>query len=184
MKDRKINIYLAGKVEGDKWKLVEDLEKDSRFKFLASDGGNHSEHNYGVCQFDFKECNPHGVLNNIVQEEFNSKIARCDFLLAYLDCNTSYGSIAEIAWASAKGIPCHIILKRGPYAHHEDDDFFPMDEDGRFDAYWFVSCFPKVTNVEVESLAEAKIESLNTFLRWWCSIYSNSFKFMQDDIPF
>lgn len=182
--NKKIKVYLAGKVDGDKWKLVDDLHKDSRFEFMASDGNNHSEHNFGACYYDFKECNPRGILRDSVRDAFHGKIKKCDFMLAYLDCNTSYGTIAEIAWASAQAIPVKIILKRGPYADPDDEGFFPSDEDGRFDAYWFVSCFPKVTNVELESLSEAKIEALNTLLRWWASKYSNSFKFIQDNILF
>lgn len=179
-RDQKITVYIAGKVNGDKWKLIDDLKKDSRFSFVASDGQNHSEHDYGACMYDFTECNSGGVLDTSVRDFFHDQISKCDFLLAYLDCNTSYGSIAEIAWASAKGIPCKIILKRGPYLGPEDEGFHPMDEDGRFDAYWFVSSFPNVTNVEMESFSEAKIEALNTLLRWWASKYSNSLKFLTD----
>jgi nucleoside 2-deoxyribosyltransferase len=176
--EKTLNIYLAGKVSGKKWDVVKQFKEDARFNFIASDGSKHSEHNYGLCDYSFKECNDKGMLADLVYDYFQKEVLNCHYLLAYLDTNDSYGSIAEIAYASALGIPCYLIIKRGPYKYYMDHDFRPMDEDGRFDAYWFVSSFKKVSNIEVKSEEEAIIEASKILERLWSSKYSNSKKFL------
>ena len=165
------SMYLAGKVDGAKWDLwrelggVEHRESHPWWKELqgievvASDGTNHSEHLWGggmsldaIGNTDLKES---------VKEYATDQIRRCAFLLAYLDKPDSFGSIAEIAYGAALGKRCYVVV-----LVPEQDEVSHVDEGGREyvtwpwedmkDAYWFVSCFPGVHSIVVQSFEEAK----------------------------
>src|SRR5207253_9305895 len=90
-----MKIYLAGKVAGEKWNLI---PSPTKHQWESSDGGNHSEHNYG-----YSAC----VLSNAYSEQgvvgdcAISELSVSDFLIALLDQPDSFGSIAEIAFFSA-----------------------------------------------------------------------------------
>jgi hypothetical protein len=150
-------IYLAGKVDGTKWKVAEALKHYA--KFVASDGGNHSEHGFGGAVWL-----EYGALDEAVKSCATDQIAASSRLLAILDQADSYGSIAEIAYASAIGIPVlMIIIDQHVHAFFkgsaENEEFDPHDPDSHclrmYDAYWFVACFPGVDPVVVESLTAA-----------------------------
>ncbi len=74
-------------------------------------------------------------------------LAACDALVAYLDTPDSYGSVAEIAWAAAKGLPCLVVL-RGVRAGVKSHD------EQMADAYWFVAQLPHVDAEVVENRDE------------------------------
>lgn len=127
-----IKVYLAGRVGGNKWSVAPIIDG---VKYIASDGGDHSEHNWGCSIYSFNK----NDLKINVKVEALSKIDKCNILIAYLDDNKSYGSIAEIAYASTIGKTCHVIIRGNPNGDNGD----------LFDAYWFVSHFPNVTVYEI-----------------------------------
>lgn len=134
-----MNIYLAGKVAGIKWQVTKKLNVNATF--VASDGSNHSEHLSGCGYFEF---NTHD-LHTWVEENALQAIRNCDFLLAILDTDDSYGSIAEIAYASAQGKPCFVIVigitEYESLGGHGSGDSLPPF----WDVYWFVTHFPGVS---------------------------------------
>ena len=146
-----MKVYLAGKVGGRKWEVVKPL---SRVEWVASDGGDHSEHLWGG------GCGSWGAiggedLRRPVADALR-KIVVADSLVAYLDTNDSYGSIVELTIAAAYHKPCLLVVRMPPEI--VDGDF---NHDGHpvaasmADAYWFVSCLPAVRAALVESEAEA-----------------------------
>lgn len=139
--NRKVKVYLAGKVDGSKHELAKSIDAE----FICSDGGNHSEHNFGLGYYDFQECNHNSTLRELVQTFAIASIHDSDFLFAWLTCPTSYGSIAEIAYASALGKKCFVII--------QSSDPEQSDEE-LFDAYYFVCCFPNVQVQEVLTAME------------------------------
>jgi len=158
-------IYLAGKVSGDKWKLF-SKEQIQKYNIKSSDGGNHSEHEFGMALWDWYCCNKD--YKWLIEEFFIDKINKSDFLIAYLDSNHSYGSIAEIAYASAKGKECFVfIIDDNPESdpHHQTNE--PNQFEGSmFDAYWFVCSFPKVEVTICSSFEEAREEAQETLRTW------------------
>lgn len=134
------NIYLAGKVNGIKHEFAKRINAP-HIKFLCSDGGNHSEHDWGYSTWDYSD----KVLGELVQKEFIEVIPNCEMVVAVLNTADSYGSIAEVAYASAIGVPSMLII----YDKNEAIGT-PMQ-----DAYWFVSNFPHVHTVCVKDDEEA-----------------------------
>ena len=130
------DIYLAGKVSGAKWEIAKYIEKDLAY-FHASDGGNHSEHEWGCAYYGLSEYDDTNMRDFVFDSIESSKL-----LIAYLDTPDSFGSIAEIAWASAHKIPCYMLVVSGQ---------------AMFDAYWFVSNFPGVVGMWVSDVVEATI---------------------------
>jgi very-short-patch-repair endonuclease/nucleoside 2-deoxyribosyltransferase len=135
----KPTIYLAGKALGRKWEIVKPFE--GIIHFTASDGNNHSAHSFGA-QFEDYDLYSDDLQKEFVYSYCLSSIVSCQQLIAYLDTADSFGSIAEIAWASAYGKPCTLII---------------LDKwrEEMHDAYWFVSCFPNVKSVVVINEEEA-----------------------------
>jgi hypothetical protein len=125
-------VYLAGRVNGDKWEVAPAIDG---VKYTSSDGNNHSEHNWGYSYYSFNQ----DFLKESINTEALERIKDCNLLIAYLYDNKSYGSIAEIAYASTIGIPCHVIIRHKPGKENYD----------MFDAYWFVCHFPNVTVYEI-----------------------------------
>jgi very-short-patch-repair endonuclease len=168
-----VNIYLAGKVGGNKWKMIPSSPKS---EWDASDGSGHSEHRWGYGCY-FLPVNKY--LGESVMVECIERLESADILVAYLDCPSSFGSIAEIAYMSALGKPSILIIKLDQTPHTHDDECYTFEtEEGKrafnctteegaieecnepnhrlYDAYWLVSCFPHVRCVVVRSAEEAK----------------------------
>lgn len=136
-------IYLAGKVKGRKWHII-----PNRDNFYASDGCDHSEHRWGWGYFwDFD--NPE--LREQVLDRTLEPLAQCDFLLAYLDTPDAFGSIAEIAYASAHQKICYVIIKVDP------GEIDGSVDDVMHDAYWFVCHFQYVKAYTVENEKQARL---------------------------
>ena len=152
---RPISIYLAGKVQGAKWDLVKELPKNIA-DCDSSDGTNHGEHLAGISIWEIG-----GEEHKEFVNDWSIRlILNSDILIAYLDEPTSYGSIAEIAFASAHGKQCFVIIKDNNWEHYEFDietnpNNFP-DENPFFDAYWFVCAFPSVTVQHITTEQEAR----------------------------
>jgi very-short-patch-repair endonuclease len=146
-------IYLAGKVNGEKNKIVKGIPRT----FVCSDGGNHSEHEWGYSYWTFND----STLRQCVMDYAITEIQKCDFLLAYLYTTDSYGSIAEIAYASALGKRCYLIIlaEADPsetfQPKHGDESSY--DISSLHDSYWFISHFPKVCTYVVSSQERAAI---------------------------
>ena len=155
-------IYLAGKVGGRKWDVV---PRHPYVEYVASDGGENCDHNLISNHTGQKPLHDPQIAE-IIKDRFIDVIKNVDFLFAYLDTPHSYGSIAEIAYASAMGVPCIVVL--ADLSEHpidndecdwsEVDDFEEnnnsknWDDDGEMaDVYWFVSNFPLVYSVWAES---------------------------------
>lgn len=127
-------IYLAGKCQGPKWKVVDQL--NSPVRFVSSDGeyindfGNHCTccHEHDICMNNGEE----------VVKDFLDKIKSSDFMIAYIDNDNSYGTVAEIAAASMLGKKIFLLINKEV---NPEDDFH--------DAYWFVSNFPGVIRIDI-----------------------------------
>jgi hypothetical protein len=139
----KKNIYLAGKVGGIKWKVV---EKIPFHRFYSSDGTNHSSHEWG---YNLSWEMMMGDGKDPVQEYIIDKVDGTDMLIAVLDKEISYGSIAEIAWFAAKGKPCYMIIIGTVDDNCETDpegNKFYKDIEGVIpDCYWLVASLPNVS---------------------------------------
>lgn len=149
-----IRVYLAGKVGTAKWNMVEGVEGA---EFVASDCDKHSEHGWGYGSWSFSDPN----LRVQLEGSFLSVIPGCTCLIAFLTDATCFGGIAEIAYASAIGIKCYMILTTGMESvelpgepgHDEIERAYPTPMK---DAYWFVSNFPNVRAFEVTTEQEAR----------------------------
>lgn len=150
-------VYLAGKVHGRKRDVV---PKHTHIEYVSSDGGNDWDHGFSGNHTDEKPINAPWMAD-MIKEMFVGVIKKADCLFAYLDTPSSYGSIAEIAYASALGIPCMVaILGKQPadndeYDDIDDDDRYGLDNEPMRDAYWFVSNFPGVYSAWVETEDQA-----------------------------
>ncbi|MDB4330203.1 hypothetical protein N9948_00550 [bacterium] len=175
---KKLRVYLAGKVDGNKWLVVP--KDEDRFLFRASDGSNHSEHLSGICRYDFEECNnKDGAYADLVNENFIRTLKKSHMLIAFLDRTDSYGSIAEIAYASALGIPCQVIVQRKT-TEEENEEWHPHDEDGMFDAYYFVCSFPNVQVTETQNIEESTQVAHKICSKEYGIRFVNSFKFIMN----
>jgi|GEM_PF-4606278 len=160
-----ISVYLAGKVGGDKWKLVKDLPTEIA-KFNSSDGGNHCEHESGLALFELPPSDMH---KDFVDFRFIKQIRNSDILIAYIDHLTCYGTIAEIAYASAIGIQCFVYILEPCNDNfnrnkNRQEEHYLETENPEFDAYWFVCSLPLVSPTTVKDLKEAKSHT-------WSEIY-------------
>lgn len=128
-----ITLYLAGKVDGYKWAVAKKCER--RARFVATDYKLHCSGKY---------CGLGG--DDTIPRDFASEISRCNGLMAWLDTHDSYGSIAEIAYASALGLPCRVAVV-SPHEFYGGDEHGNSDDHGNdfIDAYWFVCGLPGVT---------------------------------------
>lgn len=144
----KLKVYLAGKVGGKKWNFARLIE-DKKIDWRSSDGNKHGEHDFGGAQYTY------GALRCEVQDWAISRLEESDLLVAYLDRPTSFGSIAEIAYQSAKGKPSIVFVKEHPDNHLLWDDWVKSHNGKMYDAYWFVSCFPHVHPYTVDSAETA-----------------------------
>jgi hypothetical protein len=95
-------------------------------------------------------------MTSAVEEYALEPIRQSDMLVAYLNCATSFGSIAEIAYAAAFGIPCRVYVEGADAwkgGHGTEEEHRIADALG--DAYWFVCSIPGVTLCKVTGTAEA-----------------------------
>lgn len=153
-------IYLAGSIRGEKWQVSDYVERlhdriynlyppkyRNNFQFIASDANDDHRIYEGTAP-------GFGTDTESVRERVTDEIMDCDWLVAYLDAPGSYGSVAEIAFASALGKPClvFIIVPKENYAALETMDY-PSETDSEMmrwnwemiDAYRLVSNFPNVS---------------------------------------
>lgn len=135
-----MNVYLAGKIGSKMIEIVRhNFRNDRRFSFVSSAfvtgvgksddgkyycvcGGEVSfYHGQGICE----ECSyvfsydGHGFQfcdsdeSSHYADVFSHLINNCSALFAVIDSDKAYGTIAEIAYAAGKGIPCFAwIYKR------------------------------------------------------------------------
>ncbi len=166
---KKLNIYLAGKLEGQggiKWKAIKKIEHFANF--YSSDRDNSRSGNWDDHCISFDEDN----MRESVREDVCNQVYRTDLLVAILDKELSCGSIAEIAWFAAHRIPCfvYILIKtKGEkgYPTGENEVIYKEYENKKgktqwgklHDAYWLVSHFPNVATRTVENKKEL-VESL------------------------
>lgn len=157
----KTTIYVAGKVRGKKWDVI---PKHPMIEYVSSDGYKHSEHLWAVgIQYQGSEDTRREVHGRCIDV-----IKASNALFAYLDTPDSFGSIAEIAYASALGIPSLVVVNMSFEADSdrtEREQWKPEDHDGypyekpiytpMDDAYWFVRNFPLVFSISVYSPEEA-----------------------------
>lgn len=158
-------IYLAGKVGGDKWELF-SREQITKYDIQSSDGGNHSEHEFGMALWSWGCCN--NDYKWLIEKFCADKIKACDFLIAYLDTNNSYGSIAEIAYASANNKECYVfVIDDNPdYDPHHQYNNINDNPGSMFDAYWFICSFPNVKVTLCSSFDHAREQAQETLKTW------------------
>lgn len=149
-----MNIYLAGKVSvhkdtSIKWRVVESIHRGPNH-FICTDGDDYSNsslhgaiHNDESCFYyvEHEHAHPFDSEHAKIPAKFINLIHDCDLLLAILLGEASYGSIAEMAYASAIGKPVHAIIPEGSEEH--------------LDLYWFVLGMPGCFVYEVEDEREA-----------------------------
>ena len=143
-------IYLAGKVHTAKWLIAKRINEIlPHCRFICSDEHGDEEHGMiqGFGSFVGLE------RRQFIESECLDKIHASEMVVAYLDTPDSFGSVAEIAFASALDKPCYVGIlvpptERDPYelqwhkheASENESRFLAMH-----DAYWFISHFPRVT---------------------------------------
>ena len=140
----RLKIYLAGKVNGTKEDVVRDI---GDVDFLSSDGNCHSQHLWGGGMYSL---DGEYSAQETIKERFINVIKNCDFLIAWIDTADSYGSIAEIAYASAIGKKCFVFYDKDKHIKEKGEYVSSFE-----DTYWFVSNFPNVECLEI-SMVEAK----------------------------
>jgi very-short-patch-repair endonuclease len=131
---------------------------------VASDGGSDVDHGFDSNHIGNKPLSD-PLMAESIKERFIDVIKNVDYLFAYLDTPHSYGSIAEIAYASAMGIPCLVILADLSEVDNLDDEEANFaanckdwsDDGSMSDAYWFVSNFPLVYSTWAESEEHATV---------------------------
>lgn len=172
--DKKVRtVYLVGKANGSKWDMISASDVDrERWKFVSSDNEGADKHDFhvgGISDLAWCRCVPRcRTTQPRIKKRVTEQIRTCHEVLALLDRPDSYGSIAEIAYASALGKVCTVIIIVG----------FPVDvslanlspEQYKFhqkmwDAYWLVTHFPGVTTVIVETFKEAVAQLLGPLPR-------------------
>lgn len=152
----KKQVYLSGKVGGDKWKAVAHLK--SEIDFYSSDGGeSNGLHDWGVEALEYGD----EKLKELVLTTSLLKIESSDALLAILTTPDSFGTIAEIAYASAKGVPSIVIIIDS--ATTLDHGKFSYDINIH-DAYHFICAFPEVRTFVVRTCDEASVIATHLFL--------------------
>lgn len=147
-------VYLAGKAFGNKWNLIQNIDK-SKHTFIASDAGKHSDHGWGITGGYGTE--RYDVVGNSLNELVN-----CDYMIAYVDRGGAYGTIAEIAFYSAIVVQtrsCYLILEepdRPDIDDENEEDISGWEPSEIHDSCWFVSNFPKVIPLMTKSFEESK----------------------------
>jgi hypothetical protein len=154
-------FYLTGKVGGWKWTLVKPFLGLSNF--VSSDGDHSGNDSHGwsnstiIGPERWDHCNDGQKI--FVRASALEPIRNSRALFACLNTVDSYGSIAEIAFASAIGKDCHVIICEDLTAEEKMWGDCPL-----YDSYWFVASYPGVTVHRVESDPEA-IECLDGILK-------------------
>lgn len=112
---KKLKGYLAGKQNDDKWNWAKkhnihlhlELQGDYNFDkpkywnhVLPEDTDLETVWGAGFC----------GTWRDCVHDYIIDAIQSSDVLIAYINCTTAYGTIAEIGYASALGIPCFVFF--------------------------------------------------------------------------
>lgn len=154
MNDHK--IYLAGKVDGEKWRIKERFAHyvtyrsgeytpavPVEFEFLSSDHGTPHK------PYDPPLFNGHGIFGgdkDAIEKNVVDKLKECTDVCAYIESADCYGTIAEIAFASALGKPVLAFVNRSAEGTPE----------GR-DAYKLVLNLPGVDTFKVESVTTAAV---------------------------
>ena len=180
MLNQRLQIYLAGKVNGDKWKFAKDYQLHIIADYFSSDAmdtieGKHWCHTPPADRgLDWVGESGSGEPWHPVMEYIINQLHACDLLLAYLDTSDAYGTIAEIAYVSALGKPCVVVFTAPIEGERwydptlfadagdiSDSEFQQILEDQKkycpaTDAYWLVSCFPNVYTFREESTFNLK----------------------------
>ena len=165
MLNNRLQVYLAGKVNGAKWEFAEHHKLNRIADYFSSDSMDTLE----TKAWNHVPPSKNGLswvdAHYPVQEYVIKQLHNCDLLVAYLDTSDAYGTIAEIAYTSALEKPCVVVLAApiegetlyDPNLYADagdipDSEFQQILEDGKkycaaTDAYWLVCCFPNVYTV-------------------------------------
>lgn len=142
----RMKVYLAGKVGPAKRNFIKEHGLLQIVEVVSSDDMNDLEDkawNHTPPSKNGLDWSYGYGAEDIVKEYVTDRIEACDILIAYLDTADSYGSIAEIAYASALGMKCFVVFKDTIEGELESGEV-----EGKrcpaVDAYWLVSCFPNV----------------------------------------
>lgn len=127
-------VYLAGKISMNGWRkaivprlreaanntddifctdctgtVIENLYVTGPFFISCDHGCYHGEGSHGVGTFD-GGCEGAGVPADVVPKVCMDQIERSNFVFAYIDDDTCFGTLCEIGYAIGKGIPVAIML--------------------------------------------------------------------------
>ena len=128
-------VYLAGKISKNGWrsKIVPGLRETASeasdvlkadYKntiidglvtsgpyFIGCDHGcYHGDGSHGVGASVNVTCNGIGIPASIVPKVCQEQIARSNFVFAYIDSNSCYGTLCEIGYAIGKGKPVAVMF--------------------------------------------------------------------------
>ena len=160
---KKVNGYLAGKHNSEKWLWMRQcgLDKDIEFQ----NARHETEAKYwghvrpGECALSSVATGGlDGNGKNVVKDSIIEPLQESEIVIAYFPCATSFGSIAEIGYASACNIPSFIFFDLPSDIFGED--CYDFDTEAAYlnylgsseykkgksfvDTYWLVSLFPAV----------------------------------------
>lgn len=117
MLNERLQVYLAGKVNGKKWQFAKDYKLHIIADYFSSDKMDTIEGKYwnhtppADCGLDWIDETCPGEEWHPVMEYIIDQLHACDLLLAYLDTSDAYGTIAEIAYVSALQKPSVVVFK-------------------------------------------------------------------------
>ena len=117
MLNERLQVYLAGKVNGEKWQFAKNYKLHTIADYFSSDKMDTIEGKYwnhtppAVCGLDWIRESGSGESYHPVMEYIIEQLHVCDLLLAYLDTSDAYGTIAEIAYVSALQKPSVVVFK-------------------------------------------------------------------------
>ena len=147
---KRVKGYLAGKVNNRKWEwakshgLTELIDFDDQHTSQRMAGDPKAWNHLHPSRLKIGEMKGFGTYE-CVDDLIIRNLEAARVLVAYIECETSFGSIAEIGYASAQGIPVHMFFDVPIGYYDPDEDSYVEGEDKIRDTYWLCAMFPNVT---------------------------------------
>jgi hypothetical protein len=135
-----LSIYLGGKTGGEKFRQVDGIKG---VLVYATDGCNHSEHNFGFgygSLAEMLEYSPKLVKDSLL------RMGHPDFFVGWFNCDSCFGTAAELAYFAGKNIPCHALFVGREIDLETCDKHQTEQPDTWKDRYWFAASLPGVTS--------------------------------------
>ena len=162
-------IYLAGKADSDKWLTMGEVANvygamypiPDKIKLVSSDHDDEDDnHGMGLGTELMRSEATEGIVNKAMR-----MIEESDYLVAFLDKPTAYGTVAEIAYSAFLKKPTYAVILRDNRDTKKGSRFPLKSNRARMhDAYWFISSLPGVTPIDCGSKGQA-MHALNNVIR-------------------